>query len=152
MREHVDRLAVHRRDLLGGEHLGGSAGGHQPTAVEERRVIGERERGVEIVDDERHGCALLRPRPGEAEHVLLMAQVERGRRLVQQQHVGALGQHAREGDAGALAALVSGSGPTCVFLAEHARHAALLAADLEASDCCRAVRTAVGPVPGARVL
>lgn len=55
-------------------------------------------------------------------------------------------------DAGALAGLVSGSGPTCVFLAEDARHAALLAADLEASDCCRAVRTAVGPVPGARVL
>jgi 4-diphosphocytidyl-2-C-methyl-D-erythritol kinase len=55
-------------------------------------------------------------------------------------------------DAGALAALVSGSGPTCVFLAEDARHAALLAADLEASDCCRTVHTAVGPVPGARVL
>ncbi|MET7397847.1 4-(cytidine 5'-diphospho)-2-C-methyl-D-erythritol kinase [Dactylosporangium sp. NPDC005572] len=55
-------------------------------------------------------------------------------------------------DAGALAGLVSGSGPTCVFLAEDARHAALLAAELESRDCCRAVRTAVGPVPGARVL
>ncbi len=55
-------------------------------------------------------------------------------------------------DAGALAGLVSGSGPTIVFLAEDARHAALLAADLEAANCCRAVRTAVGPVPGARVL
>jgi 4-diphosphocytidyl-2-C-methyl-D-erythritol kinase len=55
-------------------------------------------------------------------------------------------------DAGALAGLVSGSGPTVVFLAEDARHAALLAADLEAANCCRAVRTAVGPVPGARVL
>lgn len=55
-------------------------------------------------------------------------------------------------DAGALAGLVSGSGPTCVFLAEDARHAALVAADLESRECCRAVRTAVGPVPGARVL
>jgi 4-diphosphocytidyl-2-C-methyl-D-erythritol kinase len=55
-------------------------------------------------------------------------------------------------DAGALAGMISGSGPTCVFLAEDARHAAMLAADLEARDCCRAVRTAVGPVPGARVL
>jgi 4-diphosphocytidyl-2-C-methyl-D-erythritol kinase len=55
-------------------------------------------------------------------------------------------------DAGALAGLVSGSGPTCVFLAEDARHAALLAAELEARECCRAVRTAAGPVPGARVL
>ncbi|HTJ38398.1 MAG TPA: 4-(cytidine 5'-diphospho)-2-C-methyl-D-erythritol kinase [Dactylosporangium sp.] len=55
-------------------------------------------------------------------------------------------------DAGALAGMISGSGPTCVFLAEDARHAALIAADLEESRCCRAVRTAVGPVPGARVL
>ncbi|GAB3869743.1 hypothetical protein GCM10027610_129980 [Dactylosporangium cerinum] len=55
-------------------------------------------------------------------------------------------------EAGALAGLVSGSGPTVVFLAEDARHAALLAADLEAANCCRAVRTAAGPVPGARVL
>jgi 4-diphosphocytidyl-2-C-methyl-D-erythritol kinase len=55
-------------------------------------------------------------------------------------------------DTGALAGMVSGSGPTCVFLAEDARHAALIAADLEDRQCCRAVRTAVGPVPGARVL
>ncbi|GAA2382473.1 4-(cytidine 5'-diphospho)-2-C-methyl-D-erythritol kinase [Dactylosporangium salmoneum] len=55
-------------------------------------------------------------------------------------------------EAGALAGLISGSGPTCVFLAEDGRHAALIAADLEERRCCRAVRTAVGPVPGARVL
>jgi 4-diphosphocytidyl-2-C-methyl-D-erythritol kinase len=55
-------------------------------------------------------------------------------------------------DAGALAAMISGSGPTCVFLAEDARHAALIAADLDERRCCRTVRTAVGPVPGARVL
>ncbi|MER7009074.1 4-(cytidine 5'-diphospho)-2-C-methyl-D-erythritol kinase [Dactylosporangium sp. NPDC000555] len=55
-------------------------------------------------------------------------------------------------DAGAVAGMISGSGPTCVFLAEDARHAALLAAELEARECCRAVRTAAGPVPGARVL
>ena len=54
--------------------------------------------------------------------------------------------------AGSLAGMVSGSGPTCVFLAEDARHGALIAAELEASRCCRAVHTAVGPVPGARVL
>ena len=55
-------------------------------------------------------------------------------------------------EAGALAGMISGSGPTVVFLAEDARHAAILAADLEARQCCRAVRTAHGPVPGARVL
>jgi 4-diphosphocytidyl-2-C-methyl-D-erythritol kinase len=55
-------------------------------------------------------------------------------------------------DAGALAGLVSGSGPTCVFLAENAAHAAELAATLEAYGVARAVRTVYGPVPGARVV
>jgi 4-diphosphocytidyl-2-C-methyl-D-erythritol kinase len=55
-------------------------------------------------------------------------------------------------DAGALAGIVSGSGPTCVFLAENAAHAAELAATLEAYGVARAVRTAHGPVPGARVV
>jgi 4-diphosphocytidyl-2-C-methyl-D-erythritol kinase len=54
--------------------------------------------------------------------------------------------------AGALAGMISGSGPTCVFLAEDARHAAQIAAELEASEVSHAVRTAMGPVPGARVL
>jgi 4-diphosphocytidyl-2-C-methyl-D-erythritol kinase len=54
--------------------------------------------------------------------------------------------------AGALAGLVSGSGPTCVFLAADARHAAVLAASLEGAAICHAVRTASGPVAGARVV
>ncbi len=54
--------------------------------------------------------------------------------------------------AGALAGLVSGSGPTCVFLARDADHAAEVAKGLAASGLCRAVRTAYGPVPGARVV
>lgn len=54
--------------------------------------------------------------------------------------------------AGALAALVSGSGPTCVFLAEDTTHATELATALKAYGVCRAVRTAQGPVPGARVV
>jgi 4-diphosphocytidyl-2-C-methyl-D-erythritol kinase len=54
--------------------------------------------------------------------------------------------------AGALAGLVSGSGPTCVFLAEDARHGALIATELDAAEVCRTVHTATGPVPGARVL
>lgn len=53
-------------------------------------------------------------------------------------------------DAGALAGLVSGSGPTCVFLAEDARHAAIVAEELGASKVCREVRVAHGPVAGAR--
>jgi 4-diphosphocytidyl-2-C-methyl-D-erythritol kinase len=53
--------------------------------------------------------------------------------------------------AGAVAGLVSGSGPTCVFLATDAAHAERLAAALNAAGVCRAAVTARGPMPGARV-
>jgi 4-diphosphocytidyl-2-C-methyl-D-erythritol kinase len=52
---------------------------------------------------------------------------------------------------GALAGIVSGSGPTCVFLTEDTHHAAELADRLAERQVCRAVFTAHGPVPGARV-
>jgi 4-diphosphocytidyl-2-C-methyl-D-erythritol kinase len=55
-------------------------------------------------------------------------------------------------DLGALGALVSGSGPTCVFLAEDEDGATRLAAALAGAGVCRAVRRAFGPVPGARVV
>ncbi|MEU0073694.1 4-(cytidine 5'-diphospho)-2-C-methyl-D-erythritol kinase [Streptomyces sp. NPDC006332] len=54
--------------------------------------------------------------------------------------------------AGALAALVSGSGPTTAFLARDAGAATKVAAALGASGTCRTVRTAAGPVPGATVV
>jgi 4-diphosphocytidyl-2-C-methyl-D-erythritol kinase len=54
--------------------------------------------------------------------------------------------------AGALAGIVSGSGPTCVFLAADAGDAQRIAAQLESAGVCRAVGTAYGPVPGARVV
>ncbi|MEU6226268.1 4-(cytidine 5'-diphospho)-2-C-methyl-D-erythritol kinase [Streptomyces sp. NPDC047042] len=54
--------------------------------------------------------------------------------------------------AGALTALVSGSGPTTAFLARDAEAARQVAEALSASGTCRAVRVAAGPVPGARVL
>jgi 4-diphosphocytidyl-2-C-methyl-D-erythritol kinase len=54
-------------------------------------------------------------------------------------------------DAGAVTGLVSGSGPTCVFLAENAAHAERIAAGLNASGVCREAVTARGPMPGARV-
>lgn len=52
---------------------------------------------------------------------------------------------------GALTGIVSGSGPTCVFLAEDTHHATELAARLAEREVCHAVFTAHGPVPGARV-
>ena len=53
---------------------------------------------------------------------------------------------------GALGAVVSGSGPTCAFLARDTEHSLDLAVALSASGLCRAVKRAHGPVPGARVI
>ncbi|MFI1911984.1 4-(cytidine 5'-diphospho)-2-C-methyl-D-erythritol kinase [Nocardia sp. NPDC020380] len=54
--------------------------------------------------------------------------------------------------AGALAGIVSGSGPTCAFLCESEESAVAVAAELSGAGVCRSVRTAYGPVPGARVI
>lgn len=55
-------------------------------------------------------------------------------------------------EAGALGAIVSGSGPTCAFLAGSAAHAAELAARLGAFSGVRSVRQAFAPVAGAQVI
>ncbi|MGG8407352.1 4-(cytidine 5'-diphospho)-2-C-methyl-D-erythritol kinase [Streptomyces sp. 12297] len=54
--------------------------------------------------------------------------------------------------AGALAALVSGSGPTTAFLVPDVATADRVAAALLASGTCRTARTATAPAPGATVL
>jgi 4-diphosphocytidyl-2-C-methyl-D-erythritol kinase len=53
---------------------------------------------------------------------------------------------------GALGALVSGSGPTCVFLAASANRALDLAVSLSGAGVCRSVARVTGPVPGAAVV
>lgn len=53
---------------------------------------------------------------------------------------------------GALGAMVSGSGPTCVFLVDGESAAVDLSVALSADGLCRAVRRATGPVPGARLV
>ena len=53
---------------------------------------------------------------------------------------------------GALGAVVSGSGPTCAFLARDARHARDLAVALAGAGVCRTVATVVGPAPGATII
>jgi 4-diphosphocytidyl-2-C-methyl-D-erythritol kinase len=53
---------------------------------------------------------------------------------------------------GALGGLVSGSGPTCAFLARDSEHALDLAVAFTASGVCRGVKRAHGPVAGARVI
>ncbi|MFF7313043.1 4-(cytidine 5'-diphospho)-2-C-methyl-D-erythritol kinase [Streptomyces sp. NPDC008137] len=54
--------------------------------------------------------------------------------------------------AGALAALVSGSGPTTAFLVRDPESASAVAEALRSSGTCRAVRGASGPAPGAGVV
>ncbi|MGW2786083.1 4-(cytidine 5'-diphospho)-2-C-methyl-D-erythritol kinase [Streptomyces populi] len=54
--------------------------------------------------------------------------------------------------AGALAALVSGSGPTTAFLAPDAESARTIGQVLLASGTCRAVRVTDSPAPGATVI
>lgn len=50
---------------------------------------------------------------------------------------------------GALAGIVSGSGPTCVFLVASREKALALAASISGAGVCRTVRTAHGPIAGA---
>jgi 4-diphosphocytidyl-2-C-methyl-D-erythritol kinase len=53
---------------------------------------------------------------------------------------------------GALGTLVSGSGPTCAFLAKNRRHARDLAAALAGAGVCRTVAQVTGPTPGATIV
>lgn len=55
-------------------------------------------------------------------------------------------------DAGALAGIVSGSGPTCAFLCHSASSAIDVGVQLAGEAVCRTVRAASGPVHGARVV
>jgi 4-diphosphocytidyl-2-C-methyl-D-erythritol kinase len=53
---------------------------------------------------------------------------------------------------GALGAIVSGSGPTCAFLARDARRARELAVSLTGAGVCRAVVQVKGPASGAAIV
>ena len=55
-------------------------------------------------------------------------------------------------EAGALAGIVSGSGPTCAFLCSSADDAVAVASELAGAGVCRTIRVAAGPVHGARVV
>jgi 4-diphosphocytidyl-2-C-methyl-D-erythritol kinase len=55
-------------------------------------------------------------------------------------------------EAGALAGIVSGSGPTCAFLCASADEAVAVGAELAGAGVCRTGRVASGPVHGARVV
>ena len=66
---------------------------------------------------------------------------------------GALRRTLRAGvSAGALAGIVSGSGPTCAFLCASEAEAVDVGVQLAGEGVCRTVRVASGPVHGARVV
>lgn len=55
-------------------------------------------------------------------------------------------------NASALAAMVSGSGPTCLFLCTDGQHAQEVADELSATGTCTSVRCASGPVAGVTIV
>jgi 4-diphosphocytidyl-2-C-methyl-D-erythritol kinase len=55
-------------------------------------------------------------------------------------------------EAGALAGIVSGSGPTCAFLCRSAPSAVDVGTELTGAGVCRTVRVVSGPVHGARLV
>lgn len=55
-------------------------------------------------------------------------------------------------DLGSLGGIVSGSGPTCVFLSRDREHALNIAVGLTTTGLVRVVRHAISPVEGARVI
>lgn len=64
-----------------------------------------------------------------------------------------LGQVLEAGrDLGAVASIVSGSGPTVAFLAANESDAVDLSVKLSGESVCRAVKRVSGPVPGARLV
>ena len=93
------------RDQLLGQHLGGRPARLLAPAVEEQEPVGVLACVREVVHGARHGEAAVRAqRRHELEHLLLRADVERARRLVQEEQRGVLRDRAREHGALALAA------------------------------------------------
>ena len=98
---HLDVDLVHAAQRRGLQGLAGRAVGHEVTAVQHHHLVAVAGGVVEVVDGDQGADALL---AGDAAHQLqgldLVAQVERGGGLVEQQHAGVLAESA--GDEGAL--------------------------------------------------
>ncbi|TVL93838.1 4-(cytidine 5'-diphospho)-2-C-methyl-D-erythritol kinase [Streptomyces sp. SAJ15] len=112
----------------------------------------DRLRGDAAVPDPEPSAALLEAlRTGDA--AALAAAVDNDLQAAAVSLRPSLAETLRVGtEAGALASLVSGSGPTCAFLVKDGQDAEAVAASLLASGSCRAARVATGPAEGARVV
>ena len=100
-----DRRAEVAGDQLLGQHLGGRPARLLAAAVQEQEPVGVLARVREVVHGAHDGEAAVRAQRGhQLEHLLLRADVERARRLVQEEQGGVLRDRAREHGALALAA------------------------------------------------
>ena len=85
----------------GREHVGGRALGDDPAVGQQRQPVGVLAGEGEVVQRAEHGEPVLAAQPvDQVEHLLGVAEVERRRRLVEQEHPRLLGQ--RPGQHGAL--------------------------------------------------
>src|SRR5260370_1007540 len=90
--EHLDRRVVEPAQLFGGDDLGRLADGESAMRDVEH-AIDDRQQGVDVVRDEQHGEPVrprqLRDQLGNDD---LVAQVEAGQRLVEEQHLPLAGE------------------------------------------------------------
>ena len=98
-------------DVRGGEHLTRRSLGDDRALVEQHEPLGVLAGEREVVHRRHHGQAVAPQRVDELEHELLAAEVERRRRLVEQQHRRLLRERAREDRALQLAAAVRAERP-----------------------------------------
>jgi hypothetical protein len=91
--EHLDLVLVDVAQQLPGEHLPRRALGADPARGKHAGAIRVRRGQPQIVQDHDDGRAVGCTLPYRPQHQLLMPQVERRRRLVEQQHRCALSQH-----------------------------------------------------------
>jgi len=124
------------RARAAGDPARGGARGHGPETGHEPELSTELMAALRAGDPERLGRSLSNDLQAPALSLFpaLRKTLEAGREF------------------GALGALVSGSGPTCFFLARGASHATDLAVALSGAGVCRSVARATGPASGAIVI
>ncbi len=91
------RAAIDLLDDLRAEHLVRSSHGPRSACLHEQEPIASLRRQVEVVGHHHHREPSLRGQPAQqGQHLQLMVQVQKRRRLIQQQHPGFLDQGARD--------------------------------------------------------
>ena len=109
---HGDAHPVELGERLGPQHVGGRAAGDALALVEQRQAVAVLAGEREVVHRRDDGEAVLAAQPGdELEGLLLVADVERARRLVEQQDRRLLGEGAGDHEALALAAAQRAEAP-----------------------------------------